>query len=96
MLFQCWPNVFDAGPTLKQHWLKHPCLLGWSPWFVQQFASVVRVEICTVVTVSTSSCGAGGGGRGYHHPCQGSRDSVSSIMHDVVRKNHEIAYNWGI
>ena len=20
MLFQCWPTVSDAGPTLKQHW----------------------------------------------------------------------------
>ena len=20
MLFQCWPTVFDVGPTLKQHW----------------------------------------------------------------------------
>ena len=21
MLFQCWSTVFDAGPTLKQHWI---------------------------------------------------------------------------
>ena len=28
MLFQCWPTVFDAGPTLKQHWVKALCLLG--------------------------------------------------------------------
>ena len=21
MLFQCWPSGFDAGPTLKQHWV---------------------------------------------------------------------------
>ena len=27
MLFQCWPTVFDAGPTLKQHCLNDPCLL---------------------------------------------------------------------
>ena len=27
MLFQCWPTVFDAGPTLKQHWVNAPCLL---------------------------------------------------------------------
>ena len=20
MLFQCWPIVYDAGPTLKHHW----------------------------------------------------------------------------
>ena len=28
MLFQCWSTVFDAAPTLKQHWLNAPCLLG--------------------------------------------------------------------
>ena len=28
MLFQCWANVFDAGPTLKQHWVNASCLLG--------------------------------------------------------------------
>ena len=25
ILFQCWPNVFDAGTTLKQHWVIVPC-----------------------------------------------------------------------
>ena len=29
MLFNGWPNVFDAGPTLKQHWVNASCLLGW-------------------------------------------------------------------
>ena len=28
MLFQCWPTVFDAGPTLKQHRVNVPSLLG--------------------------------------------------------------------
>ena len=28
MLFQCWATVFDAGPTLQQHWISVPCLLG--------------------------------------------------------------------
>ena len=23
MLFQCWYSVVDAGPTLKQHWMKY-------------------------------------------------------------------------
>ena len=27
MLFQCWPTVFDAGPSLKQHWVIAPCFL---------------------------------------------------------------------
>ena len=28
MLVQCWPGVFDAGPTLHQHWLNVSWLLG--------------------------------------------------------------------
>ena len=28
MLFQCWPIIFDAGPTLKQNWMNAPGLLG--------------------------------------------------------------------
>ena len=28
MLFQCWANVEDGGPTLKQLWVNAPCLLG--------------------------------------------------------------------
>ena len=27
MLFQCWPSVADAGPTLNQHWVSVSCLL---------------------------------------------------------------------
>ena len=27
MVFQCWPTVFGAGPTLKQHSVNAPCLL---------------------------------------------------------------------
>ena len=28
MLGKCWPTVCDAGPTLTQHWLIVPRLLG--------------------------------------------------------------------
>ena len=28
MLFQCWPTVFDVGPTIKQHWFNVSRLLG--------------------------------------------------------------------
>ena len=31
MPFQCWPTVFDAGPTLKQHRVNSPCLLSTIP-----------------------------------------------------------------
>ena len=29
MLFKCWPSVFNAGPTLKQHCFNASCLLEW-------------------------------------------------------------------
>ena len=28
MLFQCWPTVFDAAPTLKQDWVNTRRLVG--------------------------------------------------------------------
>ena len=28
MMVQCWPTVYDAGPTLNQHWFNVTCLLG--------------------------------------------------------------------
>ena len=28
MLFLCWANVVDGGPTSKQHWFNVLCLLG--------------------------------------------------------------------
>ena len=28
MLDQCWPTVYDVGPTLFQHWIDAPYLLG--------------------------------------------------------------------
>ena len=28
MLGQCWPAVYDVGPTLTQHWSNVSCLLG--------------------------------------------------------------------
>ena len=28
MVGQCWVTVYDVGPTLSQHWVKVPCLLG--------------------------------------------------------------------
>ena len=31
MLVQWWPIVYDAGPTLYQHWVNVSCLLGNSP-----------------------------------------------------------------
>ena len=28
ILIQCWPNVFENEPTLKQHWVNALCLAG--------------------------------------------------------------------
>ena len=28
MLVQCWPDIYDVDPTLKQHWVNISCLLG--------------------------------------------------------------------
>ena len=30
MLIQCWASVEDGGPTLNQHCVNVPCLLGWN------------------------------------------------------------------
>ena len=31
MLFQCWSNIYDAGPTLNQHWRNVQYLRGSPP-----------------------------------------------------------------
>ena len=36
-MFQCWHIVFDAGPTLKQHWVNALCLLGTLQSSLKQF-----------------------------------------------------------
>ena len=32
-LLECWANIKDGGPTLKQHWLNASCLLGYQRLF---------------------------------------------------------------
>ena len=32
MLVQCWSTVYDAGPTLGQHWVDVSRLLGGAVW----------------------------------------------------------------
>ena len=34
MLFYCWANVEDGGPTIKRHWVNVPCLLEILCWVV--------------------------------------------------------------
>ena len=29
LLFYCWPNVCDAGPALRQHWVDVTCWMGY-------------------------------------------------------------------
>ena len=44
MLFQCWPNVEDGGPTLKQHWVNVPYFLG----YLLFNSSAAKVNDCNV------------------------------------------------
>ena len=39
MLFKCWPIAFDAGPTLKQHWVNISSLLVKRPKGVIAYTS---------------------------------------------------------
>ena len=48
MLFQCWPSVEDDGPTLKQHWVNAPCLLG--------LLSYVFISSCWKQRVVSDTC----------------------------------------
>ena len=46
MPFQCWSIVFDAGPTLKQHWVNALCLLGRSMCvFVKTFTDNITTAV---------------------------------------------------
>ena len=59
-LIQCWATVYDAGPTLKRHWINSSCLLwiscltpavaGQSQEWVEKVGDVVwncsRVSVC--------------------------------------------------
>ena len=54
MLFQCWPAVYDIGPTLNQHLFNVSCLLGiayntcsiaiYYQWAVQRHTQ--KLKIC--------------------------------------------------
>ena len=47
MLFQCWPIVFDAGPTLKQHWVKASGLLG-KHCLIEKLAVAVHIFVSSL------------------------------------------------
>ena len=42
MLFQCWPTVFEVGPTLKQHWLIVSCLLDYQ---VKGYSGIIPLTL---------------------------------------------------
>ena len=60
MLLQCWPTVFDAGPTLRQHWVK----ASWFAGILAAAAAAVcrsacrctRVYSCTVICAPYLTC----------------------------------------
>ena len=49
-LFQCWPSVFDAGPTLKQPWVNAQCLLR-----IAGYAQTREPGTCCVMTTCVIS-----------------------------------------
>ena len=42
MLVECWPTVFDAGPTFNQHLFNVSCLLGCTIIIITVITSVNR------------------------------------------------------
>ena len=54
MLFQCWSTVYDAGPTLKQHWIKFcVCLmLSWrTPWCFSHWSiHIDQLSACSLTS----------------------------------------------
>ena len=51
LLVQCWPTVYDVGPTLKQQWLGVSCLLGncmSGMLFSERIEKTVSIEASTV------------------------------------------------
>ena len=78
MPFQCWPTVFDAWPTLKQHWVNASRLLGTlcvvrRGWVLCSTASQsVSLNACT----GSSVVSLWGGGRLRHQPKGSNKDGA--------------------
>ena len=53
MLDQCWPIVYDAGPTLAQYWVNVLCLQErrWGPWWVVIFHPICDSQLLKVTPV---------------------------------------------
>ena len=54
MLFQCWPNVWDAGPALKRHLPNMSCLLGNAPLYIQNKQSYHIIPVQCWYSVNDS------------------------------------------
>ena len=49
LLVQCWPAVYDVGPTMNEQWLNVSCL--WDSWwltsiFVLKYGNVCQMGLC--------------------------------------------------
>ena len=44
MLFQCWPSVEDAGPTLKQNWVNVPVFAGKRENFINRICGEFDID----------------------------------------------------
>ena len=59
MLVQCWATVYDAWPTLAQHWVNVPCLLGIYTCYTRQVNNTNRwdalaLRMCLIYDVKVS------------------------------------------
>ena len=53
---QMWSTVYDAGPTLNQHWLNVSCLLGMNDVWLTSVVHLVSCAACSRV-FETARCG---------------------------------------
>ena len=54
MLFWCWADVEDGGPTLKQLWAIVSCLLGWA--LINVFFCCGGAECVSLLVTAISIC----------------------------------------
>ena len=97
MWFQCWANVFDAGPTLKPHWLNVSCLLSlvWigmdSATQVFKYLLIPLPLLFTNITISiwhdshhTFTCGWGAYSINWFITCNSGDHGAQSVLHFIV------------
>ena len=72
-MFQCWTSVFDAGPTLKQHWMNASCLMAVRGWRLLGTISRLSARISTALLCKAK--------RQYLLTCEVSRYCLLAFHH---------------